>query len=538
MKNKRIFLALVAAGIVATAGYGLYRFGMSRGMTMAAPPAGGPQSATGSARSGAGVDPANGRQVLYWHDPMVPGQKFDKPGKSPFMDMQLVPVYAGDAGDEGKVSISPRMQQNLGIRTAAVTKGQLSAPIEAVGSVAYNERDLALVQARSNGFVERLYVRAPLDPVRKGQPLAELYVPDWVAAQEEYLSVKRMAGAGGELLDAARQRMRLAGMTDDQIRLVESTGKVHARLTISAPIGGVIAELNAREGMTVMAGAPLFRINGLGTVWVNAEVPENLAAMIRPGSAVEARTPALPGTVFKGKVGAILPEVNAATRTLKARVEVTNPGGQLVPGMFASISLNGAARQDVLLVPSEAVIQTGTRNVVMVAQGDGKFLPVEVEIGTEANGQSEIRKGLQAGQKVVVSGQFLIDSEASLRGTETRMSDMPAPDAGKALEGPEHRGEGKVEKIDKDKITLSHGPIPTLQWGAMTMGFKLPAGGLPPNVAVGDTVAFAIRQTKDGMYQITTISANADAPRYGTKSTPMKDGMPASTKPDRAGAVK
>jgi Cu(I)/Ag(I) efflux system membrane fusion protein len=403
MKNRILLLALLAAGLVAAGGYGLYRTGMSRGMTMAAPaPAG-----------AAGTDSSTGKKVLYWHDPMVPGQKFDKPGKSPFMDMQLVPVHADDAGDEGKVSISARVQQNLGIRTAEVTKGPMSAPVEAVGSVAYNERDVALVQARSNGFVERLFVRAPLDPVRKGQPLAELYVPEWVAAQEEYLSIKRMPNAGGALLDAARQRMRLVGMTDEQIRLVESTGKTHSRLTVSAPIGGVIAELGAREGMTVTTGAALFRINGLGTVWVNAEVPENLAAMVRPGSLVHARTPALPGTVFKGKVSAILPEVNASTRTLKARIEVVNPAGQLVPGMFASISFSAAAGKDVLSVPSEAVIQTGTRNVVMVVQGEGKFLPVDVEIGTEANGQSEIRKGLEAGQKVVVSGQFLIDSEAA-----------------------------------------------------------------------------------------------------------------------------
>lgn len=538
MNNKRILLALVAAGIVAAGGYGIYRLGMHRGMTAAATSSGRTQAATGNAQNGAGVDPANGKKVLYWHDPMVPGQKFDKPGKSPFMDMQLVPVYAGDAGDEGKVSISPRVQQNLGIRTAEVTRGQLSAPVEAVGSVAYNERDVALVQARSNGFLERLFLRAPLDPVRKGQPLAELYVPDWVAAQEEYLSIKRMPGSGGELLDAARQRMRLVGMTDDQIRLVESTGKTHSRLTISAPISGVIAELGAREGMTVMSGASLFRINGIGTVWVNAEVPENFAAIIRPGSAVEVRTPALPGTVFKGKVSAILPEVNASTRTLKARVEVANPTGQLVPGMFASISLNAIARKDVLLVPSESVIQTGTRSVVMVAQGDGRFAPVDVEIGSEANGQSEIRRGLEAGQKVVVSGQFLIDSEASLKGTTTRMSDLPAPDAGKALEGPIHHGEGKVEKIDKDEITLSHGPIPTLQWGAMTMGFKLPASGLPGNVAVGDTVAFGLRQTKDGMYQITTISRAVEAPTRDMKGMPMKDGMPGSTKREPEGTSK
>jgi membrane fusion protein, copper/silver efflux system len=359
------------------------------------------------------IDPATGKKVLYWHDPMVPGQKFDKPGKSPFMDMQLVPVYAGAEGDEGKVTVSPRVQQNLGVRTTEVVKGSLSPAVEVVGSVAYNERNVAVVTARASGYVERLHARAPLDPVRKGQALAEIYVPDWVAAQEEYLTVKRMAGMNGDvapLLEGARQRMRLAGMTEEQIHRFESSGRVQPRASITAPVSGVIAELGAREGMTVMSGAALFRINGLDTVWVNAELPESQARFVRPGSAVEARTPAFPGTTFQGRVGAILPEVAPATRTLKARIEIDNPGHRLVPGMFATVHFASASREEALLVPTEAVIRTGTRSVVIVAQGEDGFMPVDVEVGVETAGQTEIRQGLQAGQKVVVSGQFLLDS--------------------------------------------------------------------------------------------------------------------------------
>ena len=424
MKINRLIVALVLAAVIGAGGYGLYRLGIDHatqinGATSNAAPAA--ALPTGISRIGES-EPATGRKVLYWHDPMVPGQKFDKPGKSPFMDMELVPVYAEAGGDEGNVAISPRMQQNLGMRTAEVTRRAMVPTVEAVGTVAYNERDVAVVQARNSGFVERLFVRAPLDPVRQGQPLAELYVPDWVAAQEEYLSVTRMAGAGADVLqDGARQRMRLVGMTDAQIRAVTAGGKVQARYTVPAPIGGVVAELGAREGMTVAAGTPLFRINGLSTVWVNAEVPENLAAQVRPGSAVEARAPALAGTLFKGKVTAILPEVNPATRTLKVRLELANPAGALVPGMFANVIFKPVSRIESLQVPTEAVITTGKRNVVIVAQGDGKFAPVDVEIGMEANGQTEIRKGLDAGQQVVVSGQFLIDSEASLKGVAARM---------------------------------------------------------------------------------------------------------------------
>jgi Cu(I)/Ag(I) efflux system membrane fusion protein len=538
MKNKNLILALGAVVVMGAGGYGLYRLGINHAMRtggMTSDAAAAP--ATASAQKSGDVDPATGKKVLYWHDPMVPGQKFDKPGKSPFMDMQLVPVYADGGSDEGAVAISPRVQQNLGVRIAEVKSGSQSSTMEAVGSVAYNERDVAVVQARSNGFLERLYVRAPLDPVRKGQPLAELYVPDWVAAQEEYLSAKRIgarsdAASLSGIADAAKQRMRLAGMNDAQIAAVEAGGKVQARLTMTAPIGGVVGEITAREGMTVMAGAPLFRLNGLSTVWVNAEVPEASAAQVRPGNPVEARTPAAPGAVFKGKVSAILPEVNPATRTIKARIELANPGGQLVPGMFATISFAPAARKDVLLVPSEAVIQTGKRSVVVVAQGDGKFAPVDVEVGLDSNGQTEIRKGLQAGQKVVVSGQFLVDSESNLKASATRMGEMPAPAAGQGMDVT-HRGEGKVESIGKEEITISHGPIASLQWGAMTMGFKLPATGLPQGIAVGNSVSFEIRQAKDGTFQITSItpaqkstSAPTDTAAKGVIATPRDNASP------------
>jgi membrane fusion protein, copper/silver efflux system len=516
MKNTNLIVTLVAACAVGAGGYGLYRAGLHKGMATATEPK---ALATPAAPNGAGtrIDSATGRRVLYWHDPMVPGQHFDKPGKSPFMDMQLVPVYADTASSGDGIAISQGMRQNLGIRTAEVQKGRLGTAVEAIGNVAYNERDVALVQARSNGYVEKLYVRAALDPVRKGQPLAQLYVPDWVAAQEEYLSVKRMGQGTGTagLLDAARQRMRLAGMSDDQIRQVEASGRTYPRLTITAPISGVVAELSAREGMTVMNGAPLFRINGLRTVWVYAEVPENAAAQVQPGTKVEAHAAALPGTMFSGKVGAILPEINPGTRTIKARIELANPSGQLVPGMFVTVTLHPASSGEVLLVPSEAVIQTGKRSIVVVEQADGQFEPVEIEAGAEANGQTEVRKGLQAGQKVVASGQFLIDSEASLKGQEARMAGppqlaapVPAP-AAAAIRT--HHGVGKVEHIGKDEITISHEPIPSLRWPAMTMGFKPPPTGLPRDIRVGSSVSFDIRANDDGGYAIVQIAPVAGA---------------------------
>ena len=537
-KLKPLLMGLAAASALGAGGYGLYVLGMNRGMDMAAPSTAAAPAASATTASGpseavpqtiaqgeeatrrhitsgikAGdVDPVTGKKIIYYHDPMVPGNKFDKPAKSPFMDMMLVPVYADGDSDGSKVTVSPRIQQNLGVRTATVTEGTLSPQVSTVGNIAFNERDQAIVQVRTTAFVERLHVRAVLDRVARGQPLADLYVPNWVAAQEEFLSVRKMLGNDlVPLVDAARQRMRLVGMDEAQIKAVESSGQAQPRITLAAPIGGVVTELMAREGMTVMTGATLFRINGMGTVWANAEVPESQAALIRPGAKVQASSAAAPGTILRGTVQALLPDVNAATRTLKARVELANPGNVLVPGMFVTMQFMDARTGKALLVPTEAVIQTGKRVVVMLAEDKGSFRPVEVETGIESGGLTEIRRGLQAGQRVVVSSQFLIDSEASLRGVEARLNDAPQPGAAKTA--PRHEGEAKIDAIGKDSITLSHTPIPSLKWGAMTMDFKAPAPkDLSRNLAVGDQVRFEFYMDADGLPQLTRVSPMAAVP--------------------------
>jgi Cu(I)/Ag(I) efflux system membrane fusion protein len=351
------------------------------------------------------------------------------------------------------------------------------------------------------GYVEQLFVRAPLDPVAKGQPLVEILAPDWVAAQEEYLALKRSPQANETLRQAARQRLTLLGMPEATIAAIETDGKTRPRITLTAPQSGVVAELGVREGMTVMPGMTLFRINGLGSVWVNAEVPEAQAALIKPGGGATATVPAYPGETFKAKVSALLPEVNAATRTLKARIEVANPQSKLKPGMYATIDFASGSLRDVLMVPSEAVIRTGQRTVVVVADtaqdGRQQFKPFDVEVGAEGNGMTEIRMGLTHGMKVVVSGQFLIDSEASLKATGTRFTDAPA--------GNLHKGEGKVEKIGKDSVTLSHGPIPSMQWGEMTMDFAVPKAGLPPTLKAGAHVGFEFKQNARGQFELTAI---------------------------------
>jgi Cu(I)/Ag(I) efflux system membrane fusion protein len=471
------------------------------------------------------VDPANGRKVLYYHDPMVPGNKFDKPAKSPFMDMMLVPVYADGDTDQGKVTVSPRIQQNLGVRTALVTETMLSPQLAAVGAIAFNEREQAVIQARASGFVERLHVRATFDRVARGQALAELYVPDWVAAQQEYLAVRRLQGADiAPLVEGAKSRMRLAGMTEEQIRGIEASGRTNPRTTVIAPAAGLVTEIGAREGMAVMPGATLFRINGFSTVWANAEVPESQAALVRPGARVRAQTPATPGTVYEGRVQALLPDVNATTRTLKARVELANPRGLLVPGMFVSMNFTDMRTERSIVVPTEALIHTGKRSVVIVAEDNGRFRPVEVQAGIETGGQTEIKKGLLPGQRVVVSSQFLIDSEASLKGVEARLNNEPAPAALPAAPQPaaaqRYESEARIEAIGKEAMTLTHGPIPALKWGAMTMDFKLPPPQqLPRNLAPGDRVAFEFTMGNDGP-QLTRVTPLAPTPAASAAAPP------------------
>ena len=517
MSSSKITRLAIAAIALALAGaYVAYRVGLSRGQTVtpaasttAAPldPSAWtiPQGEAATRRhieaglKAGDIDPRTERRVLYWHDPMVPGKRFDAPAKSPFMDMMLVPMYAApggssaDAGDPGSLSVSSRIQQNLGLRTAEVVRGTLSPQVEAVGAIAWNEREQTVVQARATGYIEKLQARAVYDRVAAGAALAELYVPDWVAAQEEFLALRRMPGEGlGPLVDGARARMRQAGMSAEMIALVEQTGQLQPRITLRAPTTGVLSEVNAREGMTVMAGATLFRIQGTATVWAQAEVPESQGALLRPGSRVTATSPALPGERFAGQVQALLPEVDATTRTRKARLELGNPGGQLVPGMLLQMQFLQLRERQALLVPTEALLRTGQRTLVMLAEAENRFRPVEVTLGLEAGDQTEVVNGLAAGQRIVVSSQFLIDSEASLRGLETRLNQAgiasPAAPATPAARKapPVYTSAATVKALAGDMVTLDHPPIASLKWPAMTMDFRLPpaaqrpAGGLKP----------------------------------------------------------
>ena len=361
---------------------------------------------------------AGERKALYWYDPMVPDQHFDKPGKSPFMDMQLVPKYA-DETVGGGVRISSDMQQNVGIRTAVVATGTLASATRVPGTVTWDLREEVVVSARVEGIVTRVDVKAPFEPVRRGQTLATLLAPEWSSALAEAQALgDARSAAARELRGAAQQRLRVLGV---------SGRSGHGGVALTAPGDGLVSEVLVREGQTVMPGTPLFRINGTATLWLEAAIPQAGVAGIRPGTPVEATINALPGQTFKGEVERLLPVVDAVSRTQRARIVLRNPDGVLAPGMFADVALQADAGAPVPLIPNEALIATGDDSRVIVQTAQGEFRPVRVRTGRSGGGRTEILAGLDGGERVVVSGQFLIDSEASLSGALTRMGEAPAP---------------------------------------------------------------------------------------------------------------
>ncbi|WP_338446990.1 efflux RND transporter periplasmic adaptor subunit [Pelagerythrobacter marensis] len=475
--RQRSWAAAAAIAIVSiAAGYGLGQLG-------------------GNGGTGAGDAAATAcEDVLYWYDPMVPDQHFDEPGKSPFMDMQLVPKCAGEAAGAGGVAIDPALVQSFGIRTAKAEIGVLEPDVTVTGTLAYNGSAVAIVQPRAGGYVQRTYGRAPQDVVAQGAPIVDLLVPEWGGAQREYLAV---LGTGDEALaQAARSRLMLLGMPESLIARVTRTRTPHSTITVTAPISGAITQLSVRPGMTVAAGQTLAEIADFAPIWLEAAVPERLAGTVRVGQPVGATLTAFPGERFAGRIIDILPSASEESRTITVRARLANPGRRLKPGMFAQVSL-APERREALLVPSEAVIRTGARTLVMIAQGKGGYRPAEVRIGREANGRTEVLEGLAPGEDVVTSGQFLLDSEASLSGIDVRP--IGGERAERAEEQPvRHTARGTVTRIGEHNVTLRHGPIPALDWPAMTMAFAIEGPAQMRGLKPGDEVAFTFVQEGTG----------------------------------------
>ncbi|MGB8338014.1 MAG: efflux RND transporter periplasmic adaptor subunit [Burkholderiales bacterium] len=469
------------------------------GRTHPAQPA---RSITPAAQAVNGVEQdKSGRKVSYWFDPMLPQQKFDKSGMSP-MNMQLVPKYADEKSD-GMVSISSQTQQNLGIRLARVERGKFAEALSAVATVRVDERRLVAVQSRVSGFIERLYVKAVGDLVSRGQRVADIYSPELLAAQQELLALQRISDLsdGDRVHLAARERLRLLGMAEKDVERIIATGQPQRTIGLYANNSGIVQEITLREGGAISNGAPLMQLADLSSVWLVADVPESAMQTLRPGLGVQASFAAFPGEMIPGRIDYVVPGLDPATRTVKVRIVVANPKGRLSPGMFAQVSIR-YQEHDVLAVPTEAIIVTGSRKVVIVKEGEG-FRPADIETGIEQSNRTEVLKGLKDGEQVVASGQFLIDSEASLSSVLARISTQTTTAAAPAVDKPSpvvHRGRGVVRSVDKqaNRIMLEHEAIASLKWSAMTMGFKLvdaqAANGLKP----GDQVEFELKDQPEG----------------------------------------
>lgn len=444
-------------------------------------------------------------KVLYWYDPMKPEQHFDKPGKSPFMDMQLVPKYADENAamtDESHptVKIDPSFQQNLAIRYATVEQAVMGNTLLTNGILQANERQVAILQTRASGFVQRVYGHAVGDMVRQGSPIADISIPEWTGEQTEFLAVLRTGDRS--LIQASRQRLQLLGIPQNVIHQVERTRRVQSNITLQAPISGFIDSLEVRNGMALAMGQTLAIIKGINPIWLEAAIPETQIAGIKRGSKVEVTFTAYP-QIVSGKVIDILPTLDTTSRTIKVRIELPNKEAQLKPGMFASVKLSSNP-QSSLIVPEQAVIRTGTRNIVIVAHEQGRFEPVVVQLGQSDGNKIAILEGLKVGQKVVISGQFLIDSEANLQGVLDKLNTGKSITPSQAVKTSKYQGIGKVEKVTAQEVTISHQAIPELGWGAMTMSFKQPVQPFT-RIQQGDQVNFSFTKVGDA-YVISNIS--------------------------------
>jgi membrane fusion protein, copper/silver efflux system len=454
------------------------------------------------------------KQPLYWVAPMDANYRRDKPGKSP-MGMDLVPVYEeeGTGRNDGGVQINPAVRANLGIKTGTVSRGPVAIPVHTVGYITDDEDDLIHVHSRIAGWVEVLHVRSVGEQVRRGEPLYELYSPELVNAQQEFLMSERLRR--GSEVAATGGKLRSFGMTDTQIANLKKTGKVRERITVFAPGSGYVAALPVRAGMYIRPDTEIMAIGSRESVWVIAEFFERQAGLVVAGQSVAFTTPSMPDTHWQGTIDYVYPELDAKTRTLRARVRVPNTDGRLRPNMFVNLTMQAPIGDDLLTIPRPALIQRSDSQHVLLAEGDGYFRPVPVVTGREAGDRVVIQEGLEEGQQVVVSAQFLIDSETSLEAAMLRLEADEQSSGATDSDSPPSaliEGVGRITELDSEggSITLDHGPIPELSWPAMTMAFALSdavdTGALTPE----QTVRFGFRETPEG-YLVERIEPAQDA---------------------------
>lgn len=462
------------------------------------------------------------RKLLYYRNPMGLPDTSPTPKKDP-MGMDYIAVYEGEetAGNSSssssitQLSISTEKVQRLGVRTEAAKLRALDRMVRAAGRIEPDERRTYAIAPKFEGYVERLHVNATGQLISKGQPLFDVYSPELVSVQREYAiamqGVQAMKNAGNESQDAMKRlseaslaRLKNWDISEDQIKSLTTSGETRRTLTFRSPVSGIVTEKKALQGMRFMPGETLYQIADLSSIWVIADVFEQDIGLVKTGAKAQIRINAYPDKTFTGALSYVYPTLKAETRTVAVRIELANPGNLLKPGMFAEVELPVSAKGAVLTVPNSAVIDSGTRRIVLVQSGEGKFEPREVKTGSRSDQHVEIISGVKDGELVVVAANFLIDAESNLKAALGGMT--PAPQASKAG-GAVHQAEATVDDVDAKAgtVMLNHGPVASLKWPAMTMEFKVANSALlkdlPPKARV--SVDFVERQ--QGEWVITGV---------------------------------
>jgi Cu(I)/Ag(I) efflux system membrane fusion protein/cobalt-zinc-cadmium efflux system membrane fusion protein len=410
------------------------------------------------------------REILYWQAPMNPSEIYDEPGKSS-MGMDLVPVYADGANSsEGMISINPVVVQNMNVRTANVQQKDLSTVVRAVGKVDYDEQKLFNVSPKISGWVEQLYVDYTGKMVQRGQPLFSIYSPELVTTQKEYLlalktqkkvassSFETIRSGGSSLLDATRQRLEYWDIPDSEIKQLEQSGEVKKAITLISPASGIVLHKNAIEGEYIKASTPAYKIADLSTIWVQTSVYDYEVPWIEEGQPAKMELSYQPGKTYEGTVAYVYPTLDQKTRTVQVRLEFSNPNLELKPGMFANVRIQTRPKSNVTVIPNEAIIRTGERNIVFVAKDEGSFEPREVTLGMEGgerNNEIEILEGVKPGEEIVTSAQFLFDSESRLQEAIQKMLQQKKDTSSIEMDNMDMTG-GKMNHDEMQVDTTDH----------------------------------------------------------------------------------
>ena len=453
------------------------------------------------------------KEIDYWVAPMDANFRRDKPGKSP-MGMDLVPVYKTSGEDDpNAVTIAPEVINNMGVRTAIVKRQNLAKPIETLGYIAYDETKITHIHLKTKGWIEKLYVKAEGENVRRGQVLFEVYSPDLVNAQEEYLRTLHSKLVG--LKGSAKTRLASLGMSNGQIKNLIKRGKPYQRISVYAPRSGIISKLNIGEGMYVKPEMNIMVIADLRQVWLMVDVFERQANWVKIGQDVKAYFSYLPEKEWLGKVDYIYPDLNPKTRSIKVRLVFKNLGGQLKPNMYGKVEIATNPKQQVIVIPRQAIIRSGSENHVIIQNKAGSFKQRPIQIGIESKGLVEVTQGLKIGDKIVTSAMFLIDSEASLKASFNRMepikeaTEMKMDKMNKeTMKIEKFNGKGVVDDVmtEMKMITLTHEPIEALGWGKMTMDLKIDTDKVDlTGLKAGESIHFTLEKRPNHQYVIVFI---------------------------------